>query len=101
QRLQNKIEAVGEDLLAMLATVLYAERQTRIVGHTAVWELADAFCAAARQRVEQRLREFRHHQDSLAATTGTQALQGYYPTLSEGIIQRRLDEYIRKKKELP
>ncbi len=84
----------------MLATVLSAKRQTRIDGHKTVWELADAFCAAVRQRVEQRLREFRYHQDSRAATTGTQALKGYYPTLSEGTIQRRLDEYIRKK-ELP
>jgi len=96
QRLQNRIEAVGEDLFAMLATVLYAERQTRIDGRMTVWELADAFCASARQRVEQRLREFRQHQDYLTATTGTQALKGYYPTLSEGIIHRRLDEYRSK-----
>lgn len=98
QRLQNRIEAVGEDLLAMLATVLHAERQTRIEGRTTVWELADAFCACARQRVEQRLKEFRHHRDHLTATTGTQALKGYYPTLSEGIIHRRLDEYGHKKR---
>jgi hypothetical protein len=93
QRLQNRIEAIGEDLFAMLATVLYAERQTRIGGRTTVWELADAFCATAKQRVEQRLREFRRHRDYLTAATGTQALKGYYPTLSEGIIHRRLDEY--------
>lgn len=96
QRLQNRIEAIGEDLLAMLATVLYAERQTRIDRRTTVWELADAFCASARQRIEQRLREFRHHRDHLTATTGTHALKGYYPTLSEGIIHRRLEDYRRK-----
>ena len=95
QRLQNKIESVGEDLLAMLATVLYAERQTRLDGHTSVWELAEAFSAAAKQRIEQRLREFRHHRDTTAATTGRQALKGYYPTLSEGIIRRRLEDYRR------
>lgn len=97
QRLQNKIEAIGEDLLAMLASVLYAERRTRIDGQTAVWELAEGFCVSAEQRIEQRLREFRHHQDLLAATTGRQALKGSYPTLSEGIILRRLDAYVRRK----
>jgi alkylation response protein AidB-like acyl-CoA dehydrogenase len=97
QRLQNRIEAVGEDLFAMLATVLYAEHQTRIEGRTTVWELADAFCASAKQRVEQRLKEFRCHSDHLTATTGTQALKGYYPSLSDGIIHRRLDDYAHKK----
>jgi len=95
QRLQNKIEAVGEDLFAMLATVLYAERQARLDGHTTVWELAEAFRATATQRIEQRLREFRHHRDTTAATTGKQALKEYYPTLSEGIIRRRLEDYRR------
>jgi C4-dicarboxylate-specific signal transduction histidine kinase len=97
QCLQNRIEAAGEDLLAMLATVLYAERQTRVEGRTTVWELADAFCASAKQRVEQRLKELRRHRDHLTATTGTQALKGYYPTLSEGIIHRRLDHYLHQK----
>ncbi|MBP8155019.1 MAG: hypothetical protein KAX87_06990, partial [Nitrospira sp.] len=76
---------------------LYAERQTRLDGHTTVWELADAFCAAAKQRIEQRLKEFRHHGDTTAATTGRQALKGYYPTLSEGIVRRRLEDYRRNR----
>ena len=97
QRLQNTIESVGEDLLAISATVLYAERQTRLDGHTTVWELADAFCAAAKQRIKQRLKEFRHHGDTTAATTGRQALKGYYPTLSEGIVRRRLEDYRRNR----
>ena len=97
QRLQNTIESIGEDLLAMSATVLYAERQTRLDGHTTVWELADAFCAAAKQRIKQRLKEFRHHGDTRAATTGRQALKGYYPTLSEGIVRRRLEDYRRNR----
>ncbi len=96
QRLHNRIESVGEDLLAMLAAALYAERRTRIDGCTTVWELADAFCTSAKQRVEQRLRELRHHRDHLTAMTGKQALKGSYPTLSEGIIQRRLDHYVQE-----
>lgn len=55
QRLQNLFESVGEDLLAMLATVLYAEEQTRLEGRTTVWELAEAFCACAKRRVVQHL----------------------------------------------
>ncbi len=93
QRLQNRIESVGEDLLAMLATVLYAEEQTRLEERTTVWELADAFCASARQRVTRRLAEFRDRGDDLTATTGIQALKGYYPSLSSGIVQRRLEDY--------
>ena len=98
QRVQNRIESVGEDLLALVATVLYAEQQTRLEGRTTVWELADAFHVAARQRVTQRLNEIRRHRngDRLTATTGVQALKGYYPGLSDGIVHRRLDEYRRK-----
>ncbi|HNL90148.1 MAG TPA: acyl-CoA dehydrogenase family protein [Nitrospira sp.] len=97
QRLQNRIESVGEDLLAMLATVLYAEEQTRLEGRTTVWELAESFCACAKQRVTQRLAEFRHHGDYFTATTGTHALKGYYPSLSSGIVHRRLEDYRQRK----
>ncbi|MCE7978754.1 MAG: hypothetical protein DYH03_16865, partial [Nitrospira sp. NTP1] len=51
---------------------------------------------AARQRITQRLREMRHHCDGLTATTGIQALKGYYPGLSDGIVHRRLDDYRRR-----
>ena len=95
QRLQNRIESVGEDLLAMLATVLYAEQQTRIEGRTTVWELAEAFCDSTKLRITQRLVEFRHHRDGLTAATGTQALKGNYPSLSAGIVHRRLEDYRR------
>ena len=95
QRVQNRIESVGEDLLALVATVLYAEQQTRFEGRTTVWELADAFEVAVRQRVTQRLSEIRRHRDGVTAATGRQALKGYYPGLSEGIVHRRLDDYRR------
>lgn len=96
QRVQNRIESVGEDLLALAATVLYAEQQTRFEGRTTVWELAEAFDVAVRHRVTQRLSEIRRHRDGLTATTGIQALKGYYPGLSEGIVHRRLDDYRRR-----
>ena len=96
QRVQNRIESIGEDLLAMIATVLYAEQQTRLEGRTTVWELAEAFHVAARKRITQRLREIRRHCDGVTAETGQQALKGYYPGLSDGIVHRRLDDYRRK-----
>jgi alkylation response protein AidB-like acyl-CoA dehydrogenase len=96
QRAQAHIEGIGEELLAMTATVLYAERQTRLDGHTTVWELVDSFCAGAKERIERHLTELRRRDDDLTAYVGIQALKGYYPTLSDGIIRRRLDDYLRK-----
>ncbi len=94
QYLQDRIEAVGEDLLAMAATVLHVERCARLEGRTSVWELAETFCAGATQRVEQALRELQRGPDHLSARVGAHALKGYYPTLSEGIIRRRLEDYL-------
>jgi hypothetical protein len=96
QRAQAHIEGIGEELLAMTATVLYAERQTRLDGHTTVWELVDSFCGGARDRIERHFTELRRRGDDLTAHVGIQALKGYYPTLSDGIIRRRLEEYVKK-----
>lgn len=96
QLVQAHIEAVGEDLLAIIATALHAERQTRLDGHTTVWELVDSFCAGAKRRIERHFSELGRGEDYLAAQIGTQALKGYYPTLSDGIIRRRLNDYLPK-----
>lgn len=96
QRLQAHIEGIGEDLLAITAAALDAERQTRLEGYTTVWELADSFCAGAMQRIERRFTELPRREDAVAAQVGVQALKGYYPTLSDGIIRRRLDDYLPK-----
>jgi alkylation response protein AidB-like acyl-CoA dehydrogenase len=96
QRLQAHLEGIGEDLLAITATALDAERQTRLDGHTTVWELVDSFCAGAMQRIERRFKELPRREDAVAAQVGMQALKGYYPTLSDGIIRRRLDDYLPK-----
>jgi alkylation response protein AidB-like acyl-CoA dehydrogenase len=96
QLVQTHIEAIGEDLLAIIATALYAERQTRLDGHTTVWELVDSFCAGAMRRIERHFSELGRGEDYLAAQIGTQALKGYYPTLSDGIIRRRLNDYLPK-----
>ena len=96
QRLQAHIESIGEDLLAITAAALYAERQTRLDGRTTVWELVDSFCAGAMEQIERHFRELRRRGNDLTQYAGIQALKGYYPTLSDGIIRRRLDDYLPK-----
>jgi hypothetical protein len=96
QLVQAHLEGIGEDLFAIIATALYAERQTRLDGHTTVWELVDSFCAGAKRRIERHFSELGRGEDYLAAQIGTQALKGYYPTLSDGIIRRRLNDYLPK-----
>jgi alkylation response protein AidB-like acyl-CoA dehydrogenase len=96
QRLQAHIEGIGEELLSITAAALYAERQTRLDGHTTVWELVDSFCAGAMKRIDRHFTELRRRGDDLTAQVGIQALKGYYPTLSDGIIRRRLNDYLPK-----
>jgi alkylation response protein AidB-like acyl-CoA dehydrogenase len=96
QRLQAHIEGIGEELLAITAAALYAERQTRLDGHTRVWELVNSFCIGAMERIERHFTEMRRGGDDLTQQAGIQALKGYYPTLSDGVIRRRLDDYLRK-----
>jgi hypothetical protein len=96
QLVQTHLEAIGEELLAIIAAALNAERQTRIDGHTTVWELVDSFCADAKRRIDRHFSELRCGDDDRTAKAGTQALKGYFPTLSDGIIRRRLTDYLPK-----
>jgi hypothetical protein len=48
------------------------------------------------ERIERHFTELRRRGDDLTAQVGIQALKGYYPTLSDGIIRRRLDDYLPK-----
>ena len=77
--------------------MLHAERCARLEGRTAVWELAESFCATATQRIEQALAEFSGGHDRPLAGIGMHAVKGYYPTLSDGIIRRRLEDYRPRK----
>lgn len=96
QRVQTHIEAIGEDLLALVAAALYAERQGRLAGHATVWDLVDTFHVGARERIEGHFRSLRSRTGLLAAHAGTKALTGHYTLLSEGIIRRRLNDYLPK-----
>ena len=93
---QNRIEAVGEDLLVIAATALYAERQERIARRLELWQLAEEVFREASQRVDQNIQELIRNRDALLTDIGKKALTGTYPSLSEGIIQRGLQDYLRK-----
>ncbi|MDC8447968.1 MAG: acyl-CoA dehydrogenase family protein [Nitrospira sp.] len=95
---QNRIEMIGEDLLMVAATALYAEAQERTGGHPEVWDLVEENFRDARQRVEQNLRELLRNQDAAVASVGEKALSGRYPSLTCGVIQRNLQDYLRQER---
>ena len=90
---QNRIEAVGEDLLLIAVTSLYAEEQERTAGQTEVWDLAQEVFGQARSRVKQQIRELIFNHDTPLTIVGRKALNGSYPSLSKGIIERHLEDY--------
>ncbi len=94
---QNRIEMIGEDLLTIAATALYAEAQERTVGHPEVWDLAEESFREAKQRIKQNIRELIRNQDTALTDVGTKALGGTYPSLTSGIIRRNLQDYSRQK----
>lgn len=90
---QNRIESIGEDLLVVATTALHAEAQERAAGRGDVWDLAEEVFSETKPRVEQRIRELICNEDARVAGVGAKALGGTYPSLSEGIIKRGLDDY--------
>jgi hypothetical protein len=84
---------VGEDLLVIAATALYAETQERTAAHPEGWDLAEESFREAKQRVEQHIKELIRNQDTVVAAVGEKALGGTYPLLSSGIIRRGLQDY--------
>ena len=89
---QNRIEAVGEDLLVITVTSLHAEARERATGQ-AVWGLADEVLGEAGARVKRHLRELLFNDDKRASAVGTMALTGSYRSLSTGVIERNLEDY--------
>ena len=97
---QNRIEMVGEDLLVIAATALYAEAQERTAGRSEVWDLTEEIFLEAQLRVERNIRELIRNQDGGVAAIGERALSGGYPSLSRGIIRRNLQDYSRRESRL-
>ncbi len=89
---QNRIEAVGEDLLVITVTSLHAEARQRETGQ-AVWDLADEVLGEAGARVKRHIRELLFNDDKRTTAVGTKALTGSFPSLSAGIIERNLEDY--------
>jgi alkylation response protein AidB-like acyl-CoA dehydrogenase len=90
---QSRIETIGEDLLVMATTALYAEVQERTAGQREVWDLAEEVFREAHSRVNQQIRELIMNGDAPVTAVGTKALGETYPSLSAGIIRRSLEDY--------
>jgi hypothetical protein len=97
---QNRIEMVGEDLLVIAATALYAEAQERTAGHPEVWDLAEECFREATRCIEHNLQELIRNQDAGATSVGGKALSGHYAALNDGIIRRGLQDYVRRERTL-
>ena len=67
---QNRIEGVGEDLLLIAVTSLYAEEQQRITGEAEVWDLAQEVFRAATSRIKQQIRELTLNHDTPLTMAG-------------------------------
>jgi len=96
---QNRIEAVGEEILTIAATALYAESQDRNHGEHNVWDLAHEVFQTARKRIDRLIPEIIHNDDQSRVVVGKRALLGQYPFLTRGVIQRGLSDYLPKGKK--
>jgi len=94
---QNRIEAVGEDLLVIASTALHAEAKQRLLRDPSAWDLADEFFRQAKTRIADNIRGLAHNDDQATTTLGKQALASKYSRLTEGMIQRSLNDYLKDK----
>src|SRR2546427_2667539 len=90
---QNRIEAVGEDILVIASTALHAEAKQRLLRDPSAWDLADDFFRQAKARIADNIRELIRNDDQAATTLGKQALASKYSLLTEGVIRRTLNDY--------
>ncbi len=86
---------IGEDLLVIATTALYAEAQVQTAAHPEVWELVEECFRETKQRVERDIKGLIRNQDTVIAAVGGKALSGRYPLLISGIIRRNLQDYPR------
>ncbi|UVT15085.1 MAG: acyl-CoA dehydrogenase family protein [Nitrospira sp.] len=97
---QNRIEMIGEDLLVIAATALYADTQERIAAHSDVWELVEGYVREATDRIAHNTQGLIRNRDAGVASIGSKALSGRYASLTDGIIQRALQDYVRRERAL-
>ncbi len=91
---QNRIESVGEELLTIAATALHAQRLAQSSGTAEIWELADEFFRTAKTRIDTAIRGIITNNDDQPAALGSRALHENYASLSSGVIQRGLNDYL-------
>ncbi|MDK2742369.1 MAG: acyl-CoA dehydrogenase family protein [Nitrospira sp. BO4] len=97
---QNRIEMIGEDLLVIAATALYADTRERIAAHSDVWELVEECFREATDRIAHNTQGLIRNQDAEVASIGSKALSGRYASLTDGIIRRALQDYVRRERAL-
>jgi hypothetical protein len=90
---QNRIEAVGEDLLLIAVTSLYAAQQQRMDPGQQLWDLVEEVVRGATSRIQLHIREMIRNHDRRTALIGAQALRGAYASFSKGVIARSLEDY--------
>ena len=95
---QNRIEIIGENILTIAATALYAESKGRLYGDLRVWDLADEVFRHYRKQIDSTILEIIHNEDKYTTAVGRHALQGKYSLLSRGVISRGLQDYIPMEK---
>ena len=92
---QNRIETVGEDLLTITTSALWASSQERANADEQVWELVEHFAAEAKVRIDRAISELRgYNGDDIPTTIGRHTVEGNYAGLSHGIIPRGLRDYL-------
>jgi alkylation response protein AidB-like acyl-CoA dehydrogenase len=94
---QNRIAAIGADLLTIAVTALYADVKERVSRETAGWELAEQFFRQAKDRIARNIRELIGNDDAAIAVIGKRASAGRFSFLNGGVISRSLKDYVRSK----
>jgi len=92
----TRIEMIGEDLLTIATSALWASSATAAQAEDeAVWDLVDEVAAEARARIDRATAELGGgNKDHVDATIGLMAAQGGYARLSRGIVPRGLRDYL-------
>jgi hypothetical protein len=93
---QNRLEAIGADLLTIAATALHADMKGGTKDDQAAWTLADDYFRQAQGRIDRHLRELIRNDDHAALALGRRALRDEYDFLSRGAIRRTLTDYLPK-----
>jgi hypothetical protein len=90
QAFLGRIVDIGAELYAMAACCSRAEmlRADALPGADQAYELADAFCAQSRVRVEELFHRLWHNTDSMDREVAVNLLDGDYAWLEQGVLDQ-------------